>query len=159
MKSLFGHITESAQVSTKYLNVAENKLIDALLLMGSILTPLTLVVIALVSAASKDEAGYSWIRLPLVWVIGLLTISLLSALFAKVHELNYWEKLVKNDKLDYQYFRNSPNTKSKEYAERIQRHTQVSFNKTNRAPLWISVSSLSAGLVITVVTLSLFVLR
>lgn len=158
MKSLFEHITESAQVSTKYLNVAENKLIDALLLVGSILTPLTLVVIALVSASSKDHSEYAWIKLPLVWVIGLLTLSLLSALFAKVHELNYWEKLVKNDKLDYQFFRNSPNTKSKEYTERIQRHTQVSFNKTHRAPLWISVATLSAGLSIIVVTLSIFVL-
>ena len=158
MKSLFEHISESAQVSTKYLNAAENKLIDALLLANSILTPLALSVVAVISASSKNHDDYDWIRLPLVWVMGLLVISLLSALLSKVNELNFWEGLVKNDKLDYQFFRNNPNSKSKEYTERIQRHTQVRFNKTNRAPLWISVSSLSAGLVITVVTLSLFVL-
>lgn len=89
----------------------------------------------------------------------LLVVSLLSALLAKVNELNFWEGLVKNDKLDYQFFRNNPNSKSKEYTERIKRHTQVRFNKTNRAPLWISVATFSAGIVILVVTLSMFVLR
>jgi hypothetical protein len=159
MKSLFEHITESAQISTKYLNKAENRLVDALLLVGSILTPLTLVAITLVSISGEALNEYAWIKISLVWVVGLLTLSLLSALFAKVHELNYWEKLVKNDKLDYEFFRNSPNTKSKEYTERIQRHTRVSFNKTNRAPLWISVATLCASLSIITVSLSIFILR